>query len=411
MGTSFVRKCSPVVGTLGGIWASVGFYIFFLGMTSDFNFPANPLVIILLLESLITFTKLSWCDRGLVTIYVFRGGFFLFISLLMLLSHHMSDLFMAIIFGIFCFISGLFLIISSHVVRFPHWKRSMLSGILQIAFSIFLFLPYPERHDGTVPQFIGMMMFIGGGRWLITALNLRKVDDIYSFFSFFSSIDCFMNKKTSEDLTKYNVFSENKLTVHVWTPSGSSKSEPIRNPLINRYIAAIDKEGNVSTGHAALEVNTGLYISLYPKYDIDRTPSEFLNIVKAIKNNDVEGIFKDSYVSESAAWCGSDKKVHFEKINRYCLDVFWEDYKKNTSYNLTWRNCSSSVAYALEAALNGICYGKFYWYNFILLFFIPELWMAAQLRSRALNMAWTPGLTLDYARCLHAISRKISNRK
>jgi hypothetical protein len=37
------------------------------------------------------------------------------------------------------------------------------------------------------------------------------------------------------------------------------------------------------------------------------------------------------------------------------------------------------------------------------LLLIPELWIAAQLRKRATNMAWTPGLVLDYTRALHAI--------
>ncbi len=31
---------------------------------------------------------------------------------------------------------------------------------------------------------------------------------------------------------------------------------------------------------------------------------------------------------------------------------------------------------------------------------MPELWIAAQIRRRALMMAWTPGLIMDYARAL-----------
>jgi hypothetical protein len=32
------------------------------------------------------------------------------------------------------------------------------------------------------------------------------------------------------------------------------------------------------------------------------------------------------------------------------------------------------------------------------------LWVAAQLRKRAATMAWTPGLTLDYARALSMLA-------
>lgn len=39
-----------------------------------------------------------------------------------------------------------------------------------------------------------------------------------------------------------------------------------------------------------------------------------------------------------------------------------------------------------------------------LLLLTPELWVAAQIRKRAVTMAWTPGLTLDYARALSMLA-------
>jgi len=40
----------------------------------------------------------------------------------------------------------------------------------------------------------------------------------------------------------------------------------------------------------------------------------------------------------------------------------------------------------------------------IRLLLTPELWVAAQIRKRALTMAWTPGLTLDYARAMSMLA-------
>ncbi|EON16420.1 hypothetical protein CMPELA_02065 [Cupriavidus necator] len=57
---------------------------------------------------------------------------------------------------------------------------------------------------------------------------------------------------------------EHALTVHVWTPVGSARGEARRQPLVDRYIAAVDRDGVISTGHAALESPEGIYISLYP---------------------------------------------------------------------------------------------------------------------------------------------------
>jgi hypothetical protein len=62
----------------------------------------------------------------------------------------------------------------------------------------------------------------------------------------------------------------------------------------------------------------------------------------------------------------------------------------------------------LEAALEGTV-GTFHgrdtgWRAFLRLIVTPELWVAAQIRKRAATMAWTPGLTLDYARALSMLA-------
>ncbi|MDF8359533.1 DUF308 domain-containing protein, partial [Achromobacter anxifer] len=44
------------------------------------------------------------------------------------------------------------------------------------------------------------------------------------------------------------------------------------------------------------------------------------------------------------------------------------------------------------------------WRVLLRLLLTPELWVASQIRKRALTMAWTPGLTLDYARALSMLA-------
>ncbi|HEY0295491.1 MAG TPA: DUF308 domain-containing protein, partial [Bordetella sp.] len=41
---------------------------------------------------------------------------------------------------------------------------------------------------------------------------------------------------------------------------------------------------------------------------------------------------------------------------------------------------------------------------FLRLLLTPELWVASQIRKRATTMAWTPGLTLDYARAMSMLA-------
>jgi hypothetical protein len=201
---------------------------------------------------------------------------------------------------------------------------------------------------------------------------------------------------------------EPALTVHVWTPVGSSKGEARRQPIIDRYIAAVDRNGVISTGHAALESPEGVYISLYPGVEIDRSPDEFTRLLRATRENDVPGLFQPDYPTESRAWCPSTVQVRIRNYDPERLRRFWETYRQDTTYNLTHRNCSSSVSRALEAAIEGASarvWGRHKgWTPFLRVITTPELWVAAQVRKRAATMAWTPGLTLDYARALSMLA-------
>jgi hypothetical protein len=283
----------------------------------------------------------------------------------------------------------------------------MLGGIAQIIFAFFMFSPYPTHYKATVPIFLGTLMLISGINTARLALRARQISEGVSIF------DLLAPSNIQNDLTKHPVSltsdSSNAdfigpLTVHIWTPVGTANTSPIPRPVINRYIAAVDTDGVISTGHAALELSPDIYISLYPESDIDRSPSEFLNILKATQDNNVPGVFQPDYATEAANWCESDRKIYFNQYNGMALLRYWKGYRMTTTYNLTYRNCSSSVAYALEASLEGVLSEQSKnWGSTLRTLFMPELWIAAQVRKRALSMAWTPGLVMDYARALRSI--------
>ncbi|MDR3100185.1 MAG: hypothetical protein LBV73_24370, partial [Paraburkholderia sp.] len=121
---------------------------------------------------------------------------------------------------------------------------------------------------------------------------------------------------------------------------------------------------------------------------------------------DVPGLFQPDYATESKAWCPSTRKVRIRNYDPQRLARFWQHYRADTTYNLTHRNCSSTVSHALEAALEGATprvWGGG-WLAFVRMLATPELWVAAQVRKRGQTMAWTPGLTLDYARALSMLA-------
>ncbi|ATF95395.1 Uncharacterized conserved protein [Cedecea neteri] len=398
MGMAFVRKAAPALGIVGVLWGGLGISIFLDGIEGMRYFPFHVFGILLLIESLVTLVLANNAKGAQKSVYYFKGGTFCFIAILILSGRESSNLLLAILFGFAFFITGLFVMASAWVVRYDRWPQVFVGGIAQLAFSLFLFFPYPTHHHGTISQFLGMIMILGSIQCLrlaFRAFQLREGSTIFNL----------MEHATQPPASEFmhDAHPGGPLIVHIWTPEGSSENSPVPRPVINRYIAAVDIDGVISTGHAALESPPDVYISLYPAVEIDRSPSEFFQTLKAIQENNVPGEFKPSYQREAADWCDSDWKIVFHHYNANALRRYWESYREVNTYNLTWRNCSSSVAYALESALDGILSGKRGWLHFIRLFFMPELWIAAQLRKRATTMAWTPGLMLDYARALHAL--------
>lgn len=402
-GQQFIRHNLYLLILAGFIWGVMGGLILADGLLGAQYFPLGLFGWLLLSESILTLLASSGSQGTKRTILVFKGGG-LFVSALLILSGGSgSNLLLAIIFGFFCFLSGVFVIASAWVVRFSHWRRAIAGGLLQVLFAFFLFQPYPAHHDGTVPQFIGVLMLSSAISCILLSVRLHHLQPGMTIFDIQSTREPLPERTTmAPNPVPPPLPQSGALIVHVWTPEGSSKGPVIPRPVLGRYIASVDTNGVISTGHAALEMQD-IYISLYPSVDIDRSPSEFFRTLRAVRENDVPGEFKHDYVSETAAWCNADRQVVFNTFDAEALRTFYRHYRQKEIYNLTRRNCSSSVAFALEAALDGALYKGSGWGGFFRLFLQPELWIAAQLRKWAINMAWTPGLVLDYSRALHGL--------
>lgn len=408
-GVDFVRSKARFLGFLGAVWGLIGIGIFIDGIDGTLYFPIKTFGVLLLLESLVTLSVAASGVGAQKALLYFKGGLFCFVALLILSNKTYSNLLLAIIFGFAYFIIGALVIASAWVVRYPRWKQAMAGGGCQILFAIFMFSPYPTHYQATVSFFLGVLMFISGVNTLLLARRANQLSEGTSVFALLAPSDILsgLTKKSAAKpraLPPEHVDFTGPLTVHIWTPEGAASARTIPRPVINRYIAAVDTQGVISTGHAALELSPKVYISLYPAADIDRSPSEFLRLLKATRDNDVDGSFQPDYATEAANWCESDRKILFHEYNGPALLRYWDVYQRQKTYNLTSRNCSSSVAYALEASLDGVLaeQGK-HWRPALRTLFMPELWIAAQVRRRAITMAWTPGLVMDYARALRAI--------
>ncbi|MCY1304787.1 hypothetical protein D9M70_545560 [compost metagenome] len=90
--------------------------------------------------------------------------------------------------------------------------------------------------------------------------------------------------------------------------------------------------------------------------------------------------------------------------------MFWNAYSQDRTYNLTARNCSTTVIQALDAALEGSSFTGRPLRDFLRIVCDPHFWMMRIVRGRAEAMTWTPGMVLDYTRLIYQVVEH-SNRR
>lgn len=412
LGADYLRKRWRTLRIVGWLWIVAGLIVFIDALDDAMYFPVSFFAWLLIIDGLSTLA-VAWTGIGgqRVLRYV-KGIAFLFAATLILAGHHHGNFILSMIFGTLFLADGLLQSVSAWVVRYPRWQTALLGGSIEILLAIFFYQPYPTHYVGTVPYCLGLGLFFSGWSMLVLAnrvhrLPLTTFGDVIRMQLNATRRENYKSSKDVDAPLEWDgapADTERALTVHVWTPVGSSKQPGSRRLLVDRYIASVDANGVISTGHAALESQEGIYISLYPGIEIDHSPGDFSRLLRATRENNMPGLFQADYQTESKAWCGSTFKVRIRHYSPERLRVFWEEYQKDTTYNLTYRNCSSTVSRALEAAVEGAI-GQLHgpnqgWTPFVRMLLTPELWVAAQIRKRARTMAWTPGLTLDYARAL-----------
>ena len=415
LGVDYLRERWRGLRIIGWIWAVAGVVIFVDALDNALYFPISFFAYFLLAEGIATLA-VAWTGvAGQRILRNIKGVAFIVAALLIMAGHHHGNFILSMIFGTLFLADGLLQSISAAVVRYPRWRLAFAGGIVECGIAIFFYQPYPTHYVGTVPYCIGLGLAFGGWQMLLLAYRVRRPSAKATVESVLQRAEAGSAQQYAGEVAENAArewdgppaAGEKALTVHVWTPVGSSRAPAQRLPIIDRYIAAVDSDGVISTGHAALETPEGVYISLYPGVEIDRSPDEFGRLLRATRDNDVPGLFQPDYPTESRAWCESTVKVRIRNYSAQRLAAFWESYRQDSTYNLTYRNCSSSVARALEAALEGAAgriRGGKGWGAFVRLFLTPELWVAAQIRKRAKTMAWTPGLTLDYARAMSMLA-------
>ncbi len=316
----------------------------------------------------------------------------------------------AVLFGLMFMLDGVFRIASSWVLRGVRWRKHCVTGVVELALSVIIISNWPFHHHIAVPLCFALLLL----SIAISLLQMARQANLLTDNTSVTALPLFKAAGLRRWHTSHYIhppfpreISGPPLKVYVWTPVGACVVRE-RYRVIDRYIAAVDQHGVVSTGHAALEVGDALYVSHYPLDNLDRDSSNFRAILRSGEHNDVAGRFLPSLAAEVADWCAPDQHITFPRYNLAALENYWQSYRSDSTYNLTARNCSSTMIQALDVAIEGI------WarqpYAGLRLFIDPNFWLLGVVRGRAEEMTWTPGLALDYVRLLKRVIEPQANQ-
>ncbi len=402
IGGPTIRRKWWVVAAAGLLAFSIGLFFTVNALYDEFRIRPTYFAIPLFVHAFIT---LAAGIHGTATNRWLRFGqavTLIVIGVLIIEAPWHSDALIGILIGLILVADAIWRATSAIVVRFARWRTALVLAGLEFGIGIWSFVPWPTQWRGAVGIDVGTLMMVIGITALIMARRIHRLPQGVP-------LAVIMAKSRPQDGRRQLIYPVDtpagrrtgEVVVHVWTPTGTLT--PL-NHGISRYVVAQDKNGVVSTGHAAMQLLPDLYISHYPAVEIERSPSQFTRVLRATADNDVPGLFKPSYAEESAEWCPSTRQVHLHAVNDEALRAFWALYSTDTTYNLTYRSCSSTVARALDAAIEGHFAERMYSPRvFLRLLLLPELWVAGLMRRRAAWMAWTPGMVLDYSRALSQI--------
>ncbi|HPS21049.1 MAG TPA: hypothetical protein PKY78_08705, partial [Candidatus Omnitrophota bacterium] len=345
----------------------------------------------------------------------------------------------AIILGSSFIVLGIFKLFFAILTRYPHWKIISLGGVMSILLGSFFFVQWGSHKHWVVPLLFGCVFILMGGgavsnAWMLRHTRLfaeKQGADIVALDYFlryyvspryrpaFSHLPS-PHKAAAEikNMTKKCRPGTSELLLRVWLPAECAESyipPEGKIPVLSRYLLVRDKKGCVTVGHSSLQLDPDIYISHTDKQWYDKIMNnkyddkdEDLSVLDQLKAHDEEGVFFGSYEEEAKYWMPATRTIKVSRFNERYLRLFESFYKKDSTYNLAVRNCSVCIAMSLDIALLGELGGSNMVLRFLRLIFDKDLWVAAFIRKRAEDMAWSPGLVHDYAMAMNSLIERHS---
>ena len=218
--------------------------------------------------------------------------------------------------------NGLLRIGSSWLIRYPSWRQSCVLGFAYLGMALLLLTRWPLPDALNVSFCVGLGLLATGWVLVRGGLKLRRLPP----GSALAAIELYHSQRyvasaTTPEAVALKMLPAAPLVVHVWTAVAST-NDRIKLPIIERYIVALSRKGNASSGHAALECGPGLYISHHPRERLRINAQNVLQEARATPENNRPGHWGSSYVEEEAKGRPSTVKIRFRIYSPYYLQVF-----------------------------------------------------------------------------------------
>jgi uncharacterized membrane protein HdeD (DUF308 family) len=401
LGAEAVKRHWLLISLFGFLWAAIGAVILMETVEGIHGYTMHGLGVLLVLEGAVTLTIRLAGHRS--RFWLAKATALILPGIAIVETPLRNLALVSILFGIALVVDSMLRSCTILLVRFRGWRFALFGTAIEFVLALLAIAPWPVTYQATVPFCVSVALILSGWSTIRSGIILRRLAPGAPV----TSLPIFEHERGWQTSLSLPIMEEEKaagqtMVVHVWTPVASAV-RPKRRMLVDRYVAAVDSNGAVTTGHAALEMAPDVYISHYSAADLDYSNAEFRQALHSGPANSVTGRFLPSYPAEVDSWCEATEHVEFQRFSSERLRAFWASYREDSTYNLTNRNCSVAVALALDAALEGVLAPQSVWSSYFRLLVNPELHFATVLRKRARSMTWTPGLVLDYARALQRV--------
>ena len=270
LGGDYVRRRWALLAALGITWLAAGVWLCIDALDGVLYFPLEIFALLVLLESLIALTLARSGLSRAPRLRLIQASALALIALLILSPWSLGKMVLALLLAAAFALDGATRIVTAWHVRFPGWRVTLLGGVLLIVLAITVAAPWPIVYVDTVPYCIGVGLIFSG--IIITRLAFR----LRHWPPHSTLATQLVHRRTGADLELPPVPptppGHTPLVVHVWTALGTAV-DPIHRPLLDRYIAAVDAKGTISTGHAALGLRTSISATTPRSRSTTRPPS------------------------------------------------------------------------------------------------------------------------------------------